>query len=141
MQVWVAYAFCLQKCILPSYTMQEIFELLCDKFCLYNIRMKRYSLSMYSLQPLIIATFNDGTSDIYWNRLTRIRWKKQMPFRIICSQVVETKPFNYIFCSHFKIIHGFIKCRTKFVKKGIISKISKVTTKVLEKWITMIDLT
>ena len=35
-------------------------------------------------------------------------------------------------------MHGFLKCRPPFVNKGILSKVSKVRTKVLKKQITMI---
>ena len=79
-----------------------------------------------------------GTSDIYWKRLIKIRKKKQMTFRSIWFQVVETEPFKHFFCSYFDIMHGFIKCMPLFVNKGIISKVSKVRTKVLKKQITMI---
>ena len=79
-----------------------------------------------------------GTSDIYWKRLIKIRKKKQMTFRSIWFQVVETEPFKHFFCSYFDIMHGFIKCMPLFVNKGIISKVSKVRTKVPKKQITMI---
>ena len=61
-----------------------------------------------------------------------IRRNKQMAFRSICFQVVEVEPFRYFFSSYFQFIHGFIKCRSTFVRSGIISKICKVRTIVLK---------
>ena len=39
------------------------------------------------------VAFNDGTSDIYWNRVRKRN--KQMEFRSICFQVVETTEVLY----------------------------------------------
>ena len=94
------------------------------------IRMKSYCLYIF-----LTVSHNCGfvwwNSDIYWNRL--IGKKKQMAFRSMCYQVVETEPFKHFFCSYFKVMHDFNKCRSTFVRSGIISKVCKVRTIVLKK--------
>ena len=50
---------------------------------------------IYPSQFLTIAAINDGTSDIYWDRL--IRRKKQMTFKSIYFQVVESELFKPFF--------------------------------------------
>ena len=42
--IWIAYVFLFRKCILQSWTMHEVFDLLCNKFYLYDIQMKSYCL-------------------------------------------------------------------------------------------------
>ena len=84
---------------------------------------------------LTITVFSYGTSRKYWNRL--IRSYTQM-ISSICFQVVETEPSKHFFCSYFEVIHDFIKCRSTFVRSGIISKVCKVRTIVLKKQITNI---
>ena len=61
-----------------------------------------------------------------------------MTFRSICFQVVKTEPFKHFFCSYFKVIHDFIKCRSTFIRSGIISIVCKVRTIVFKKQITKI---
>ena len=78
-----------------------------------------------------VAVFDDGTSDSYWNRLTRR--KKQMIFRSICFQVIKAVPLKYFFCSYFKLIHDFIKYKSTLPRSGIISKVCKFRTIVLQK--------
>ena len=47
-----------------------------------------------------------------------------MAFGSICFQVVETEPFKHFFCSCFKVIHDFIKCKSTLIRSGI-SKVCK----------------
>ena len=61
-----------------------------------------------------------------------------MAFGSVCFQVVETEPFKHLFCSCFKVIHDFIKCRSTLVRSGIISKVCKVWSIVFKKQITKI---
>ena len=68
--ILTAYVFYLRKCILQFKTMHEIFDLLCGKFYLYDIQMKKL-LSIYSQKFTKIAAFDDGTFNNYWNWLIR----------------------------------------------------------------------
>ena len=97
--------------------MHEVFDLLCDKFYLYDIQMKSYCRYIYSYQFLTIAAFNGRTFDIYSNRVIRRR-KKQMTFGSVCFQVVETGPFKHFFCSYFNVIRDFIDRRTTLVRSA-----------------------
>ena len=61
-----------------------------------------------------------------------------MIYRSFAFRLLKLNDFKHVFSSYFKIIHDFIKCRSTFVRSGIISKIYKIRTIVLRKQITKI---
>ena len=61
-------------------------------------------------------------------------WQEEInKWHLECFQVVETGPCKHFFCRYFKVVHDFIKCRSTFIRIGVISKIYR--TIVLKKQI------
>ena len=116
----------------PRRCKKLLIDLSCDKFYLYDIRMKIYYL-------FIFLNISHNFFQ-WWNFLNFLTLEEEIKKWHV--EAFSSSCWNWIsFYSYFKVLHGFIMYMSTFTRIGIISKIWKVRIIVFKKQINKIYVT